>query len=162
MVGSLARRLFSIVLLVLISVVVWESVAEGDLLVAPKSGFTGQFGRMSPNDIRFSQTTAGGRGRAAQLRESMKDGWNGPSVDAVRTPDGIVSLDNTRIAVARELGIPEVPVKIRLPSDPLPESMLGRFGDAKTWGEALLHRAGRQRPSLGPTGTPTSPRMPNN
>ena len=60
---------------------------------------------MDPSDIRFSQNTAGGRGRAAQLRESMKDGWNGPAVDAVRTPDGIVTIDNTRIAVARELGL---------------------------------------------------------
>ena len=90
----------------------------------------------------------------------MRNGWNGPAVDAVRTPDGIVTIDNTRIAIARELGIPEVPVKIHLPSDPLPESMLGRFGDAKTWGEALLHRTGGQRPPLGPTGTPTIPRLP--
>ena len=77
------------------------------------------FDKLDPNGIRFSQTTAGGRGRTAQLRESMRDGWNGPAVDAVRTRDGIVSLDNTRIAIARELGIPEVPVRIRLPSDPL-------------------------------------------
>ena len=130
---------------------------------ASESGFTGQFGRLDPNDIRFSQTTAGGRGRAAQLRESMgRNGFNGPAVDAVQTPDGIVTLDNTRIAIARELGIPEVPVKIRLPSDRLPDSMLGRFGDAQTFGEALIQRTSRQRPPLGPTGTPTTPRLPNN
>jgi hypothetical protein len=129
----------------------------------PNRGFTGQFGKLDPNDIRFSQNTAGGRGRgrASQLRDSMKDGWNGPAVDAIRTPDGITTIDNTRIAVARELGIPEVPVKVRLPSDPLPKSMLGCFGDANTWGEALLHRTGRQRPPLGPTGSPMIPRIPN-
>jgi hypothetical protein len=67
----------------------------------------------------------------------------------------------TRIAIARELGITEVPVKIRLPSDPLPDSMLGRFGDARTWGEALRFRTGNQRPPLPPTGTPNVPRLPN-
>jgi filamentous hemagglutinin len=91
----------------------------------------------------------------------MRNGWNGPAVDAVRTPDGIVTIDNTRIAIARERGITEVPVKIRLPSDSLPESMLGRFGEAKTWGEALLYRTGRQQPPLPSTGTPVSPRLPN-
>ena len=58
---------------------------------------------MNPNDIRFSQNSAGGSGRAAQLRESMRNGWNGPAVDAVETLDGIVTIDNTRIAIAREL-----------------------------------------------------------
>lgn len=115
---------------------------------------------MNPNEIRFSQNTAGGSGRASQLRESMRNGWNGPAVDAVETADGIVTIDNTRIAIARELGITEVPVKIRLPSDPLPESMLGRFGDARTWGEALQFRTGNQRPPLPPTGTPNAPRLP--
>ncbi len=126
----------------------------------PHRGFTGQFGRLDPNDIRFSQTTAGGRGRAGRLRESMRNGWDGPAVDAVRTQDGLVTIDNTRIAIARELGIPEVPAKIRLPRDRLPESMLGRFGEATTWGQALLHRTGGQRPPLGPTGTPMIPLLP--
>jgi len=91
----------------------------------------------------------------------MRDGWNGPAVDAVETADGIVTIDNTRIAVARELGICEVPVKVRLPADPLPESMLGRFGNAKTWGEALKFRTGNQRPPLPEIGTPNAPRLPN-
>ena len=127
---------------------------------ANPSEFTGRFARVDPNDIRFSQTTAGGRGRAAQLRESMRNGWNGPAVDAVETPQGLVTIDNTRIAVARELGIGEVPVKVRLPSDPLPPSMLGRFGDSRTWGEALQFRTGRQRPPLSTSGTLDPPRMP--
>jgi len=117
---------------------------------------------MDPNDLRFSQRTAGGRGRAAKLRESMRNGWNGPAVDAVETADGIVTIDNTRIAVARELGIREVPVKIHAPSEPLPESMLGRFGNARTWGEALGQRTGGQRPPLPSTGTPDTPRLPRN
>lgn len=127
---------------------------------ANPSQFTGYFARVDPNDIRFSQTTAGGGGRAAQLRESMRSGWNGPAVDAVTSPHGLVTLDNTRIAVARELAIREVPVKVRLPSDPLPPSMLGRFGNAKTWGEALQLRTGGQHPPLPPSGTVDPPRMP--
>ena len=123
--------------------------------------FTGRFARMDPTELRFSQNTAGGNGRAAAVRASMsKQGWNGPAVDAVETADGIVTLDNTRPAVARELGIPSVPVKIRLPSDPLPPSSLGRFGDASTWGEALQYRTSSQRPPLPATGTPNSPRLP--
>jgi filamentous hemagglutinin len=135
--------------------------ARKALKIRAPSGFTGRFARMNPNDIRFSQNSAGGSGRAAQLRESMRNGWNGPAVDTVETVDGIVTIDNTCIAIARELGITEVPVKIRLPSDPLPDSMLGRFGDARTWGEALRFRTGNQRPPLPPTGTPNVPRLPN-
>ncbi|GKX61434.1 hypothetical protein SOASR032_00030 [Pragia fontium] len=35
-----------------------------------------------------------------------KDGWKGDSVDVVKMPDGkVTSMDNTRIAAAREAGI---------------------------------------------------------
>ena len=71
----------------------------------------------------------------------MKDGWNGPAVDAVRTPDGIVTIDNTRIAIARELGIREVPVKIRQMSDPLPESMLNHR--AQLWDKLIFVQIGK-------------------
>ena len=39
--------------------------------------------------------------------KSMKsDGWKGDPVDVVRMPDGkLTSIDNTRIAAAREAGI---------------------------------------------------------
>jgi hypothetical protein len=122
--------------------------------------FTGRFSRVDPNDLRFSQTTAGGGGRASQLRESMRNGWNGPAIDVVETPQGLVTIDNTRVAVARELGISEIPVKVRLPSDPLPSSMLGRFGNAKTWGEAVQFRTGNQRPPLPASGIIDPPRLP--
>ena len=39
-------------------------------------------------------------------------GWNGDPVDVVRTPDGLTTIDNTRVAVAQELGLPEIPVNI--------------------------------------------------
>ncbi|MEI8020307.1 MAG: hypothetical protein WCH39_19050, partial [Schlesneria sp.] len=129
--------------------------------VGSAGGNPGRVVQMNPRDLRFSQNTAGGGGRAALLRQSMKNGWNGPAVDAVQTAGGIVTLDNTRIAIAREFGINNVPVTIHLPSDPLPKSMLGRFGNAKTWGEALKFRTGQQRPPLPPTGTSSPPRIPN-
>src|SRR4029453_7345896 len=99
-----------------------EIVEEAKANATAPSTFTGEVARMNPMDLGFSQTTAGGGGRAAALRESMANGWNGSAVDAVRTSERIVTIDNTRVAVAQELSIPEIPVKIRLPSDPLPSS----------------------------------------
>ena len=117
--------------------------------------------KLNPDDVRFSQRTAGGNGRAEVLRDSMgKKGWKGEPVDAVRTPDGVTTLDNTRVAVARELDMKEVPVRVHAPNEPLPKSMIGRFGPAKTWGEALANRTSRQIPPLPPTGTLDAPKMP--
>jgi hypothetical protein len=116
---------------------------------------------LNPAEIRFSQNTAGGRGRADILRQSMGEkGWAGDPVDAVRTPDGVTSIDNTRVAVARELGVDKIPVRVHAPNEPLPPEMAGRFGNATTWGEALAQRTASQRPPLPPTGTLDAPRMP--
>jgi hypothetical protein len=87
-------------------------------------------------------------------------GWDGDPVDVVATPDGLTTIDNTRVAVAQELDIPEIPINVHAPDDPLPDDMAGRFGPAETWGDALAYRTSNQRPPLGPTGTPTRPRMP--
>jgi RHS repeat-associated protein len=126
---------------------------------------------VNPATLRFSQTSAGGNGRAAVLRESMKNnGWDGPPVDVVETPEGLVTIDNTRVAVARELGISEIPVRVHKPTDPLPGEMLTgpngpRFSNssgesATTWGEAAAIRGGNQNPPLPPSGTPNPPRLP--
>ncbi len=124
-------------------------------------GGAGTVQNLDPNSVRFSQNTAGGGGRAAALRQSMgENGWSGPPVDAVATPDGIVTIDNTRVAVAREQGLPEIPVTVHAADEPLPASMQGRFGDSKTWGEALAYRTAHQRPPLPPTGTTDPPRLP--
>lgn len=129
---------------------------------------------VDPRQLRFSQTTAGGpfkprpgqASRADQLRASMADGWDpkAPPVDVVRTPNGeLVTIDNTRVAVARELGIDEVPVRIREMDEILPVGQYkDRFGDAKTWGEALRNRtAGQQGKGLPLEGREASPRMPD-
>lgn len=116
--------------------------------------------QIPPSTIRYSQRTAGGNGRAARLRLSLANGWNGPPINAVRTVDGITTLDNTRVVIACELGLEAIPVNVWTPFEPLPESMVGRFGDALTWGQALAHRLSNQRPRLGPTGTASRPILP--
>jgi uncharacterized Zn-binding protein involved in type VI secretion len=117
--------------------------------------------RVSPRLLRWTQRSAGGGGRAAILRDSLrKFGWRGKPIDVVRTSEGLVTVDHTRAAVAMELGIDTIPVRVHLPSSPLPPSMAGRFGSARTWGEAIAHRAAMQRPPLPPTGTTVPPRLP--
>jgi len=118
-------------------------------------------GRQDPNVINYSQTTAGGRGRYEVIKKSMSEkGWDGGPIDVVKTPEGYVSIDNTRLLVARELGLEKVPVKIHSMGEPLPQSMAGRFGDSTTWGEALHYRTSNQRPKLPYSGTNKSPRIP--
>lgn len=108
-----------------------------------------------------SQRTAGGNGRAATLRQSMlSKGYNGPPIDVVRFPHGNVTLDHTRAAIALEQGITRIPATIRMPNEFLPKDMNGRFGNAKTWGEAVIHRTSNQRPPLSPQGTIIPPRLP--
>ncbi|MBU1218204.1 hypothetical protein KKF97_00200, partial [Myxococcota bacterium] len=117
--------------------------------------------KVNPSTLRWTQRTAGGNGRAAALRESMRSkGYVGEPIDVVRTADGLVTLDHTRAGVALELGIKKIPVRVHLPSDPLPANMIGRFGSAKTWGEAVVFRTANQRPPLPSTGTQTPPRLP--
>jgi RHS repeat-associated protein len=119
---------------------------------------------INPGSLRWTQRTAGGNGRAQALRASMaKNGWEGPPIDVVETPDGLVTVDHTRAAVAMEQGIGSIPVRVHQPSDPLPSSMPAeRFPGATTWGEAILVRAGGQNPPLPPTGTTAPPRLPPN
>jgi hypothetical protein len=106
--------------------------------------------------------TAGGNGRAELLRNSMfQKGWEGAPVDVVKLPDGrLVTIDNTRVAVAREVGLEKIPVNIRGMGEILAKEMTGRFGEAKTWGEALGYSIGRQVPPLPISGSPNSPRIP--
>ncbi|MEO1453194.1 MAG: RHS repeat-associated core domain-containing protein [Pseudomonadota bacterium] len=122
--------------------------------------------RVNPKSIRFSQRTAGGgeapRG-AASVRESMSaNGWVGEPIDVVKTRDGsLVAIDNTRLAVARELELNRIPVRVRNYDDPLPSSAVRPhrdFRDAATWGDVVKSRTKNNR--LDESGTDTSPRMP--
>jgi len=63
--------------------------------------------RFSQNTVTFNKTDKEGAFTYSDLVKSMKsDGWKGDPVDVVRMPDGkLTSIDNTRIAAAREAGI---------------------------------------------------------
>ena len=118
-----------------------------------------------PAVLRYSQTTAGGRGRAGAIQASMQaNGWQGAAINAVMTNHGLVVLDNTRPAVALELGMQDIPVRVHMPDEPLPPEMLGwtwnKLGQtAKTWGEAARLRGAAQDRTIGPTGSPTPPTL---
>ncbi|QGL26300.1 hypothetical protein GJV52_12645 [Neisseria brasiliensis] len=130
---------------------------------------------INPNTIRFSQNTVsyskidratGKPFTYDDLVSSMKTkGWQGEPVDIIKMPDNkLTSMDNTRIRAARDAGI-NVKANVHNFNDPLPDRMItsGRFGDAKTWGEAITKRISDQRPkSFGnnnPSGTPTAPKI---
>jgi filamentous hemagglutinin len=119
---------------------------------------------IDPATLRWTQTSAGGNGRAAIWwdRLNPSSSYNAyplEPIDVVRTTDGLTTLDHTRAAVALENGITNIPARVHLPTDPLPASMSGRFGSSTTWGEAAAYRAANQRPPLPPTGTTTPPRL---
>ncbi|MEG0343507.1 MAG: VENN motif pre-toxin domain-containing protein [Acinetobacter sp.] len=116
--------------------------------------------QLDANTIRFSQNTVsfnktdritGENYTYDDLVKSMqKNGWQGDAVDVVKMPDGaITSFDNTRISAAREAGI-DIKANVRNSNESLSEDMLesGRFGDAKTWGEAIINRINNQRPKV--------------
>ena len=77
---------------------------------------------IDPSEIRFSQTSLNG---SQEIIGSMKkNGWKGAPIDVVEMPDGkITTIDNTRVAAAREAGI-DVKANVRKYSDPLPEDMI--------------------------------------
>ena len=130
---------------------------------APSPRAAGEVRWVDPRTLRFSQRSAGGNGRAAVLRESLaRQGWAGEPVDGVSTSRGVVTIDNTRVAVAQELGIERIPVRVHAPHELLPAGMRNRRfgGDVSTWGEALRKRTGSQRPGLPYEGTAARPRMP--
>jgi RHS repeat-associated protein len=122
---------------------------------------SGEVQMVKPSELRWTQRTAGGRGRADGLRQSMAErGYAGDPIDVVKTTDGLVTVDHTRPAVALEQGIERIPARVHAPADPLPAEMAGRFGKAKTWGDAAAYRGASQDPPLPPTGTTTPPRLP--
>lgn len=69
--------------------------------------------------------------------------------------EGLVTLDHARAAVALELGIGSIPVRVHGIDESLPSSMTGRFGDSIIWGETVTYRSGNQNPKLPPLGTTT-------
>ncbi|MCW1939827.1 ParB/RepB/Spo0J family partition protein [Bacillus anthracis] len=89
------------------------------------SGLNSSVKNVNPSEIRFSQTSVNG---SEELIASMKaNGWKGDPIDVVKMPDGkLTTIDNTRVAAAREVGI-EVQATIRNYKDPLPTNLIDRF-----------------------------------
>ena len=102
------------------------------------------------NEIRYSQSSVNGSNDIIQsMRES---GWKGEPIDVVEMPDGIyTTIDNTRVASAREAGV-NVKANVHGYNDPLPSEYIERFttkkGVPKTWGEAIELRVGKQKASF--------------
>ncbi|NWC93833.1 MULTISPECIES: hypothetical protein [unclassified Pseudomonas] len=74
------------------------------------------------------------------------NGWKGDPVDVVKMPDGqLTSMDNTRIAAAREAGI-DVNASVRGFDDPLTPAIQEARGwqNFDTWGEAITGRINKQ------------------
>jgi RHS repeat-associated protein len=131
----------------------------------PTTTSAGDVVDVNPAELWWTQNTAGGRGRAALYREQMSSGnYNFDPIDVVKYDHALVTLDHTRAAIALEKNFKSIPARIHNPNDPLPLEMIKekRFGDAKTWGEAVIYRASNQIPPLPATGTKTPPRLPKN
>ncbi|SHI24935.1 filamentous hemagglutinin, partial [Sporobacter termitidis DSM 10068] len=101
---------------------------------------------INPNEIRFSQSSVNG---VYKITASMKaNGWQGEPIDVVKMSDGILtSVDNTRVASAREAGI-DVRANVHGYNDPLTPDQMSRFATKKgiptTWGEAIKLRIDKQ------------------
>ena len=105
---------------------------------------------VNPNEIRYSQSSVNG---SEEIIASMKkSGWNGAPIDIVEMPDGIyTTIDNTRVASARQVGI-NVEANIHSYNEVLPSEYINRFTTKKgvpaTWGEAIKLRVGKQKASF--------------
>jgi hypothetical protein len=110
-------------------------------------------------DIKYTQTSAG-RGKIDLYNSIKNNGYNSKyPIDVVKTEVGFTTVDNTRPAIMQSLGKTEIPAVIHAPSESLPASMNGRFGNATTWGEAISNRTANQIPQLPPTGTNKIPKL---
>nr|WP_288829019.1 PAAR-like protein [uncultured Clostridium sp.] len=130
------------------------------------SGTKGAGKSINPNEIRFSQSSVNG---ADDIITSMKkDGWVGDPIDVVKMPDGsYTTIDNTRVAAAREAGI-NVQANVHNYNDPLPSNFVNRFttpkGVPSTWGEATNLRILKQNSAFRgnyPSGSFDMPKMKN-
>lgn len=118
---------------------------------------------INPRSLLWSQTSAGGEGGAERLRASIRQfGWlKDQPIDVVKTEKGLVTVDNTRAAVALDEGINKITARVHFPNEPLPESIpiefKARLGTAKTWGEVLASQTSHQKPPLSPLGSEKPP-----
>ncbi|WP_176700595.1 VENN motif pre-toxin domain-containing protein, partial [Gilliamella sp. App4-10] len=133
---------------------------------------------LNPNEIRFSQNTVSYNKveRGTDMKYTYDDlvtnmktnGWKDEPVDVIKMPDGkFTSMDNTRIAAAREAGI-DIKANVKHFDDKLSLAEVNRFSDPKkgfvptTWGEAITGRINKQSGGFSknnPYGSSTPPRI---
>ena len=104
----------------------------------------GEVTEVSIHELIKTQKTPG-TNRLKVYREMLKGEVEFPPIDIVRTPEGLKTLDHTRIAALAEVGETNVKAIIHESGEALPESMQGRFGKATTWGQAAEYRIQQQR-----------------
>ena len=102
---------------------------KGKTIDEKSSGLGKNIENVNPSEIRFSQTSVNG---SDEIIASMKaNGWKGDPIDVVKMPDGsLTTLDNTRVAATRKVGI-DVQATVRNYNDPLPPDMVARFTTPK-------------------------------
>lgn len=117
---------------------------------------TGNAQAVSFTRIRWAQPRVN---RWAPIYEEMLAGKSAsfPPIDVVESEGVFLTLDHTRARMTLETGAETIDAIVHLPNEPLPPEMIGRFGEAQTWGEAFINRAANNK--LPPTGTPTPPRL---
>ncbi len=132
-------------------------------------------------DLRWSQTTCGNRVKTPEIIRGFEEAggkWvpEKGTIDAVRTSEGLVTLDHTRLRVAERFGIDRVTVRVHNADDLLPSSppyptnmgprRLRSFRRAaaksgvpspQTWGDLVRIRCARN--GLDPTGTAIPPKL---
>ena len=82
-----------------------------------------------------------------------------PSFSEKQHPSGnLISIDNTLGAVLSEAGHKHIKVKIHSPENPLSMEQIGRFGNAKTWGEVVKYRL--EKNGLPQTSSDLLPKLP--
>ncbi len=142
--------------------------------VGANAGLRSEIASLNASEVRLSQRTVsyskvdrltGETYTYDDLINGMrKNGWTGDPVDVVRMPDGkLTSMDNTRIAAAREAGI-EVRATIRNHDQPLAAEIQQARGWERysTWGEALnarIQSQGTKFSTSNPYGATQSPRI---
>ena len=126
------------------------SAAPTRLVASVDSAKAPELRMIDPAELRWSQTSAGGKGRTEHFQQSFAEqgGWTGEPIDVVQTPRGLVTLDHTRALVALEQGISSIPARVHSLDEALPADMLtrewNRAGDiAQTWGRGSPNQSSR-------------------
>jgi filamentous hemagglutinin len=141
--------------------------AGEEIAGANSSSFAANEIRFSQSSVSFNKTdrvTGQSYTYEDHVTNMRSNGWNGDPIDVVRMPDGkLTSMDNTRIAAAREAGI-DVQATERSFNEVLTPEIQNARGWTRysTWGEAITARINSQSNNFGkinPYGSLLPPRI---